>query len=94
MKKLALLLPLLAVLPGCPQAVSAITPGINFALCVWSTYAKEAPGTPIGQVVADEVASCGGDIISIITVLDGLEPKAQHAHVAHEGTVAIPAVKP
>ena len=75
---------LLLSLCGCPQGVSAITPGINFALCVWSTYSKEAPGTPVGQVVADEVAACGGDAVSVIVVLDGLEPKAKHTKAAHE----------
>jgi len=72
---------------GCASAVNAIGPGIVFAGCVWTTYAKEAPGTPIGQVIADEIAACGGDAASVVVVLDQRETPAAHAHVAHEDQV-------
>jgi|ERR1017187_1495132 hypothetical protein len=77
----------LLLLVGCAQGIAAIGPGIVFAGCVWTTYQKEAPGVPIGQVIADEVAACGGDAASVVVVLDSREPTTSHTGVAHADMV-------
>jgi hypothetical protein len=78
---------LLVGIVGCAQAVAAIGPGVIFAGCVWTTYENEAPGVPIGQVIADEIAACGSDAANVVVVLDQHEPAASHAKVAHADKV-------
>ena len=80
-------------LSGCTAAqgqtaVSALGPGITFAGCAWETYENLPPGTPLVSVIAAEVQACGGDAVSVVTVLDQRESPAMHAHVAHEAPAA------
>ena len=79
------------LLTGCQQAVSAIGPGIAFAGCVWNTYQGIPAGTPLVQVIAQEIQACGGDGVSVVTVLDQREAPAMHKTMAHESATA-PAV--
>jgi len=74
----------LLIFCGCPQAVAVIGPGVDFAVCVIGEYEREPAGTPIATVIADEIATCGGDALSIVRVLDAHEPASMHAAVAHE----------
>jgi hypothetical protein len=73
---------------GCQSAIAALAPGIAFTECVWQTYEAEPPGTPIGQVVTDEVAKCGGDAVNVVRVLDDREAPALHQTVAHADKAA------
>jgi hypothetical protein len=72
-----------AALIGCTQALSAIGPGVTFAVCVLNVYTNEPAGTPMVQVIADELKTCSGDATSIISILDASEPAALHKTVAH-----------
>ena len=67
---------------------NAIGPGIVFVGCVWNTYQGIPAGTPMPQVIATEIATCGGDGASVIVALDQREARAMHTKVAHEVAVA------
>jgi hypothetical protein len=69
-------------------------PGLIFAGCVWSTYQKEPAGTSLVTVVGDEIAACGGDGATVITVLDQHEPPAMHARMAHENATTTTVSRP
>lgn len=76
-------------LVGCtPQqgqtAVNTLGPGIAFVGCVWTTYQGIPAGTPIVQVIAQEIQACGGDAVNVATVLDQREAPAMHKTMAHE----------
>jgi hypothetical protein len=65
------------------QASNVLAPGIAFVACVAKVYSGEAAGTPIPQVISDELATCGGQAADVVGALDTLEPPAAHATVAH-----------
>jgi hypothetical protein len=70
------------------QAQNAIAPGVAFAICIITTYTKEAAGVPMTQVIADEITACGGDAATIVPLLDAHEAKGMHLHVAHEKPIS------
>jgi len=65
------------------KVVSGLPTDATFMACVWATYQGEPAGTPILQVLDDEVKACGGDGAAVVSTLDQKEPRALHAAVAH-----------
>jgi hypothetical protein len=54
---------------GCPQALSAIVPGFDLALCVLNVDNNEPAGTPAEKVAIDALSACGGDAANILKLV-------------------------
>jgi hypothetical protein len=53
------------------QAQQVAAPGVNLAICVAGVFVKDIQaGDSAAQIAADALATCGGDVTTIATILD------------------------
>jgi hypothetical protein len=75
--------------PPSPQVVNDVNGGLTLGACMWGVYAHDeaqAPPAPWSQVAVDMGATCGADVVQIVTLFGSSSPLGQAA-VANAGAV-------